>query len=314
MFLTYFIFLLCLNNFAHGTFKKHLNIYDRLNKYNTKHPNILEKGDESNIENFSYDYSDPFGPRNWGRLSRNCDGNRQSPINLPLGILKSRIGKPLTFSDFSTTPKSIKVINDGHSVKVEFNFPGNDEATISGGPLVGKYKIDNVHWHWGEKDNCGSEHLLNGRRFSAELHIVTYDSRYSTNSINDAVDKRNGIAVLGFFYELTTSNRASDFPLTDKIQDVIEPESSCTETSDVFTFRDLIKSTRFDYLTYKGSLTTPTCDETVTWIVSTNPLKISSNDLGELRKLRDKRGNLILRNYRPIQSSKLRLVERYRST
>ncbi|CRL05832.1 CLUMA_CG018859, isoform A [Clunio marinus] len=259
----------------------------------------------SDQKDFSYDFSDPFGPQNWGRISKTCDGNRQSPINLPLRTTLVRPRHPLTINDLTAIPASIDIMNDGHGAKIMFNFPHSRQATVTGGPLRGEYIIENAHWHWGENDFAGSEHLLDGRRFSAELHVVTYNSKYG--SLTEAVNEKDGLAVLGVFYELS-HDEFSDFPITPFLHNIIHPKSSCTEDKDVFTILDVVKTTDFNFLSYKGSLTTPNCDETVTWMVSTTPLKISSHDLHELRKLRDDKGDLILRNYRPIQNRNFRTI------
>jgi len=84
-------------------------------------------------------------------------------------------------------------------------------------------------------------------------------------------------------------------------QKVTEPGSSYNEVQRAFTIRDLIKTTRIDMLTYRGSLTTPNCDETVTWMLSTTPMKISSSELAEFRQLKNREGMKILKNFRPQQ-------------
>lgn len=92
---------------------------------------------------------------------------------------------------------------------------------------------------------------------------------------------------------------------------VIEPESTYTETKNVLTIRDLIEHDKFELLTYKGSLTTPNCTENVQWMLSSRPLSISSFELDELRKLKDERGIVINRNNRPLQRLNSRKIVIY---
>lgn len=61
-------------------------------------------------------------------------------------------------------------------------------------------------------------------------------------------------------------------------------------------------------LTYPGSLTTPDCNEVVTWMIAVNPVKISFHDLASLRNLRDGEGNPILNNARPRHKLNGRVV------
>lgn len=60
---------------------------------------------------------------------------------------------------------------------MEFEFT-DGPITFSGGPLEVPYIVKNVHWHWGQSDRGGSEHALNGRRYDAEVHFVSYNSDY----------------------------------------------------------------------------------------------------------------------------------------
>lgn len=42
---------------------------------------------------------------------------------------------------------------------------------LSGGPLAKKYKFEQFHFHWGDKDSEGSEHRLNGHMYPAEVTV-----------------------------------------------------------------------------------------------------------------------------------------------
>ena len=54
---------------------------------------------------------------------------------------------------------------------VQLRYPEEDEKNISitGGGLVGKYVLKEFHFHWGETDDRGSEHTVNGQSFGAEV-------------------------------------------------------------------------------------------------------------------------------------------------
>ena len=55
------------------------------------------------------------------------------------------------------------------------------------------------HFHWAKNDSTkgGSEHTLNGQQYFAEMHVVHYNTKYS--SFAEAQNNENGLAVLGFF-------------------------------------------------------------------------------------------------------------------
>lgn len=70
------------------------------------------------------------------------------------------------------------------------------------GHRTDQFKLVQFHFHWNDKKNeIGSEHQLNGKGFPSELHLVHYNST-KYGSFCDAVDKADGLAVLGVFFEV----------------------------------------------------------------------------------------------------------------
>lgn len=72
---------------------------------------------------------------------------------------------------------------------------------ITGGILKGQYVAEGVHFHWGSPSSSGAEHTINGKHYSGEMHIVHRNKKY--NSIDEAVQYSDGIAVLGVFLKRT---------------------------------------------------------------------------------------------------------------
>lgn len=128
---------------------------------------------------FSYDDNDEFGPHNWSKISKNCSGNSQSPVNLYTENSRyDDYSQPLLIEGFNSLASSIRIENSGHSALIRLSYPNGKPARIMGGPLKVPYILDNIHWHWGREDTSGSEHTVNARRYSAEAHFVTYNSNY----------------------------------------------------------------------------------------------------------------------------------------
>ena len=71
---------------------------------------------------------------------------------------------------------------------------------MSGGTLKQAYQLLQLHFHWGSVDNQGSEHTLNGKRFSMEMHLVHKSS--SVKSVDLALENLEGLAVAAFFFEV----------------------------------------------------------------------------------------------------------------
>lgn len=146
------------------------------------------------IQEYSYDDNSDFGdpapidnnlPGNegWNQFNSMCRlGQRQSPIDINLIDVKmGNIFEPLQIEGLDQLPSSITAINNGHSLVIRFIFADDFQVRLTSGPLgkIHSYIVDSVHWHWGENDFSGSEHTISGKRFSAEGHIVSYNSAYS---------------------------------------------------------------------------------------------------------------------------------------
>lgn len=143
-----------------------------------------EQDDSHEHKSFSYNEADPNGPSNWGLVNRNCVGKNQSPVNLYEATARSdEIRKPLIIDKFNDIPNAVTVFNNGHSAGLRFNFTSGP-IRLLGGPLTVPYILDNVHWHWGDKDTAGSEHTINSQRYSAEVHFVFFSSVYGKTKNN----------------------------------------------------------------------------------------------------------------------------------
>lgn len=165
-------------------------IWEVLSKTTTTIPNVNDEinnevhSDEAEKEIFTYDDRDRFGPSNWYLISPQCAGRFQSPVALNTkGALVDGTSQPLTIEGLDAKPTSMKIENNGHSMKISFVYPNNRKVRILGGPLEIPYILDSVHWHWGKVDKNGSEHTLNSRRFSAEMHLVAYNSNYGEENL-----------------------------------------------------------------------------------------------------------------------------------
>lgn len=223
-------------------------------------------------------------------------GKRQSPININWFQASIDFTSPkLHIFGTAKKPLAISAVNDGRSATFKFKFP-EGSPYITGGPLGSKnYVINNFHLHWG-----GSEHAFNNVKYVAELHVVHYNSKYG--SFEDAATKIDGLAVLAFVYSPAQQKQdLSNLPFTRMLSFIIEPGSNYTETKNVFTYRDVIKQKGFKVASYQGSLTTPPYSESVTWLLAPFPLFINQRELRALQALKDRNGNLLLSNVRPLQ-------------
>lgn len=260
---------------------------------------------------FSYNEKDKYGPSNWYRITPQCGGKYQSPIMLNTSsALYARNKRPLQLIGQTNLPQAIELQNDGHSAKFTYVWNEGDRPYIRGGPLKTKYYFQQFHFHWGSNDSLGSEHVLDYHRFPMELHLVFYNALYS--SFEEARSEVDGLTVVGLFYEIYDRIDEQLNTWTRFLKEVTTPDSSFTiQFIDTFPLYEVIGDFEWPYFSYEGSLTTPPCLETVTWIVSAKPLLITAKEMREFRKIRNRSGAPMVNNFRPVQKLYNRRVFRY---
>uniref|UniRef100_A0A670IJQ0 Carbonic anhydrase n=1 Tax=Podarcis muralis TaxID=64176 RepID=A0A670IJQ0_PODMU len=245
------------------------------------------------------------GPPEWYKSYPIAQGNHQSPIDIiPTQAIYDPCLKPLSISYESCS--SIDISNNGHSVMVDFKDV-DDKTAVSGGPLEDPYRLKQFHFHWGASQDSGSEHTIDGNPFPCELHLVHWNAKkYVT--FEEAAAAPDGLAVIGVFLEIGEEH-ASMNRLTDALYMVKFKGTKAQFKS--FDPSSLLPSC-LDYWTYPGSLTTPPLNESVTWIVLKETIKISDKQMEKFRTLlftteEDERIQMV-NNFRPAQPLKGRVV------
>lgn len=225
-------------------------------------------------------------------------------------------------------------MDNGHAYQC--NLPGSASnfstgPYLEGGPLpAGKrYTMAQLHFHWGENDVTGSEHKVDGQQFPLEMHQVHYNRDFGR--LKDAagrVDPANpGLAVVSFLFDVCTEGDASGCgKLITDLTGVIGGDSGIMHqgnkkniTAYSYDFSESIWNNFYqgDYYTYRGSLTTPPCFQSVVWIVYKNRQKVTSATLEKLRILTKNNvpeglstPSYLQPNFRPIQALNGRTVNR----
>ncbi|XP_071051486.1 carbonic anhydrase 1-like isoform X1 [Onthophagus taurus] len=273
---------------------KRPNIFvDRNNLLGKNHP------EKQNYKLAEFTYGNgPNGPAHWAKIYKQCGGKHQSPIDIDLSTLKNVHMQKLTWdSVYSQMPEMITVSNNGRTVVIKPKYATGKQAGIQGGPLSAMYILDHIHFHWGSSDHKGSEHTINGKSFPMEMHAVHLKEHLT---LEQAAKVSDGIAIVGYFFEIEeTCNRA----IRDIQEDFEQIESDvgmAQPLRTMFPISELTESFCNNYVTYKGSLTTPPCPESVIWIISPYTIGLSKNQLLKFRKLFETTKGL-MNNFRPIQ-------------
>lgn len=222
-------------------------------------------------------YGPHNGPEHWFKDFPIAKGKRQSPVDIDTkAAVHDPSLQPLRISYEQATSR--RILNNGHAFNVEFD-DSQDKAVLRGGPLADTYRLIQFHFHWGSADGHGSEHTVDKKKYSAELHLVHWNTKYE--DFGKAVQQPDGLAVLGVFLKIGDAK-----PGLQKVISVLPSIKTKGKSADFpgFDPRGLLPES-LDYWTYPGSLTTPPLLECVTWIVLREPISVSSEQMLAFRKL-----------------------------
>ncbi|XP_047366535.1 carbonic anhydrase-like isoform X1 [Vespa velutina] len=247
----------------------------------------------------------------WAQHFKFCAGKLQSPI-----ALSSSKSIPLSFPALEMIgfhdllPFPITLENDGHSVKLNINrtisrnqlpIPYIFGAVLKKGQT---YEMESLHFHWGAKNNRGSEHTFNNVRFPMEMHIIHRNAAYP--NLSYALNYQDGITVLGIFFQLQEQDNENLNPILNILSD-IKWINKKKQMNNSIALSSLMPKDTDTFYTYKGSLTSPPCNEVVTWIIFSTPVKISFRQMNRFRILSNGEDTLA-DNYRQLQDIGMRKV------
>jgi len=241
----------------------------------------------------------------WTKNFPKCNGQRQSPINYdPSEITYGKSLGSFTFEGYQNLKGVTKIKNNGHALVVDFE---TSAANISGTGLPGsQFTLLNLHFHWGANESKGSEHTVEGKSFPLEAHFVHYNTKY-LGKVGDAVEAKDGLAVLGVFFKLSNDDNEALKPVLDYAAKVTKKGANMT-ISNGFNLMKILPTNVEEFYRNNGSLTTPGCQESVTWTVFRTVMTISKNQLNLLRGLEKEDGTPLLMNYRPVQNTNGRQI------
>lgn len=200
-------------------------------------------------------YKGDGGPEHWGSLNPEyslCShGKSQSPIDFTKAY-DTELAE-IKFS-YNTTP--LKVINNGHTIQV--NYAPGSNAQIDGQ----MFQLLQFHFH------THSEHTVNSKPYDMEMHLVHKN-------------EKGELAVVGIFMKKGKENKVIQ-TIWDNIPHEINKEK--VNPAVKINAHDLLPSDR-SYYHYFGSLTTPPCSEGVNWSVMKTPIEVSDAQIKKFKSL-----------------------------
>ena len=243
-------------------------------------------------------YQNHNGPDRWEEwFPISASGECQSPIEIQESHCIQEPSLPPLQCEYKPEV-SRTILNNGHGWKV---MADPDMSRLSGGPLSGEYRLVQYQAHWGSGDGEGSEHVLDGERYDAELHLVHCNTKY--RSLYQALQRPDGLAIIAVLLKLGRQHQ--EFSKLCIILNHVQRKGLQRDISALNLSPDMFLPVNKSYFTYAGSLTTPPLSECVTWLVFREPVEISRWQLAEMRRLNisspEEEESRILANCRPPQ-------------
>lgn len=237
------------------------------------------------------------GPSNWYKSYSDCNKQVQSPIDYKSSeITYNQSLGSFTLTGYTDVNTTLEMTNKNFALKVSLG--AEKKANLSGGSLPGVFTLVQYHMHWGNSSKDGSEHTVGGVAYPMEMHFVHYNTKYP--NISEALNHWDGLAVLGVFFEESANDNANLSPMLDHISNVTNDGEKVSISK--FDLMTIMPSNKAEFYRNNGSLTTPGCQEAVTWTVFKNRLTISKRQLDLLRTLKDSKNATIVKGYRPVQA------------
>lgn len=212
-------------------------------------------------------------PTDWQIQNPDCGGTNQSPIDLA-GAKTGNVVFESLLPKFDDLPAAqdagLTIINNGHAVQVNGKFGVLNLPD-------GRYNVLQFHFH------MPSEHLIEGKGYTGEMHIVTQ---------KEGSTETNDLAVIGIMLEQVRAKEQDE--QTSKELDffrrlqfgklpALGEEKALKGGVDVAETFALQLGGK--YYHYQGSLTTPPCSETVHWYVMETPAHVSSKMVANFKEL-----------------------------
>lgn len=217
-------------------------------------------------ENANWSYEGEAGPAQWGSLdpayAACAEGRKQSPIDLAL--VDQLPADLLTGTDDQAKALVIawnkvdwQVVNNGHTIVAQ---PQGEAGHLTlGGRL---FALKQFHFH------SQSEHTRSGEPAPMEAHFV-----------HAAEDGSGDLAVVGLMLK-----EGEAFTELEPILAAMPETAGGAAKAGRLDPAALLPESRA-HVAYKGSLTTPPCSETVSWIVLDNARMLSAEQIARFTAL-----------------------------
>ena len=216
----------------------------------------------------AWSYEGATGPAYWGSLDPSyaacADGSVQSPIDIT-----GAVSKPLPDPKINYVKSQVIVQNNGHTVQA--NALSGSSITVNGV----KSELLQAHYH------APAENIIAGVRAPVDVHFV-----------HQAADGK--LTVIGVMLKAGGKRNSAWQPLVRALRLAnLAISSEVSEATATFDWAAMLPKDRRSYR-FAGSLTTPGCNEGVSWIVMKQPVLLSASQIAAFEAVYNA-------NARPVQ-------------
>ena len=155
----------------------------------------------------SQTFASAHAPDDWGTYTAaaTCGtGTSQSPIDVVTADVETKaedVGAVV--GNLFDRELSGYLLNTGRGVR--FSHLGMARPTITGGPLGDKvYAFSHIDFHFGETDNEGSEHTINGDQSAMEMQMVFYDGSFMSNMDAEQSTDSDALVAISHLFKVNT--------------------------------------------------------------------------------------------------------------
>ncbi|CAB0013852.1 unnamed protein product [Nesidiocoris tenuis] len=202
----------------------------------------------------------------------------------------------MKWAHIHANPLNLKMSNTGYTVTMNASYAGLFTPTLEGGILLSPYKFAQLHFHWSQDNETGSEHRVEGEGYPLEAHVVLFNSDHET--FENAIAKENGVAILVYFFEIHETSSVQQ--LTKHLRKVKEPYSQFP--LDTISLSSIFPAITSDIVTYFGHMANQ-CNHGVLWLISRTTLAITEDELAQFRSVKLKFDRSAVCNSRAVAAA-----------
>ncbi|XP_054276138.1 uncharacterized protein LOC128995220 isoform X2 [Macrosteles quadrilineatus] len=191
--------------------------------------------------------------------------------------------------------------NNGKNVVATLPEDTTPWPCLRGGSLVDDYMFAELHFHWGHKDCCGAEHIIDKQRHTMEAHFLYIKKEY--NSLTEALAQEDGLVIVAVQLKVGGPPHTMLDHLIKGLLSIKEAgQKEKVPVESLFSWINKTVEEAKGYFSYKSTMTSePPYVEAVTWIIFEQAIIFCCQQSLQFRNLMSQNGEKLLKTCRPTK-------------